>query len=61
MNKVLLAVAVTVTIASIIYAWFLYMHKKEYDVSVKISDQEFYVRNGEIENCFTETNCLSAE
>lgn len=61
MNKLILAIFLALILGSVGYAWYMYIEKGEYDVSVTIDEKTYYVRNGEIENCLQQTNCLDAE
>lgn len=61
MNKLILAIFLALILGSVGYAWYLYVEKGEYDVSVTIDDETYYVRNGEIENCLQQADCLVGE
>jgi hypothetical protein len=61
MNKFLLTIFIVVILGSILYAWYIYIYRGDYEVSVTIDDQTYHVRNGEIENCLQQSTCLLAE
>jgi hypothetical protein len=61
MNKLILTIFLVLIIGSVGYAWYMYVQKGEYDVSVIIDNETYYVRNDEIENCLQRADCVAAK
>ncbi len=61
MNKFLLIILLLTIFGSIAYAGYMYIYKGEYNVSLTVDEQTYFVRNGEIEACLAQSTCLSAE
>lgn len=61
MNKFILIVFLSVIVASIGYAWYVYIDIKDYDVSITLDDTVYKTSNGEIQACVEAGDCPLAE